>query len=398
MLRKDISKYSYGPKVLRRLIRKDDFWRYDLKKDEIEELTKQIALDFSNGKSEVKSLSKHSVRGRDIFTMDTLYDALTIRCTGFILKNTFPYTLFSRDREITQIWEILKTEKRGWIFRTDIKSFFENIPFKKLNNDLFLRGMNNRISMNHLENICAFVGRMGCDGIPRGLPISSTLAEIALSQFDKEIRGMKEVVYYTRYVDDIFIVFEKENINFQSIIADLLPYNLNLNPAKTRSRQLGTNTRVDFLGYTFLLNNLNDIEISRRKIAKIKSRIILSIRSFLYKDRDFTLLYDRLKFLTGNTSLSIAGREKPIYVGFRYNYHLCHEETIRFQLKELDTFLKSILFSKKYSLSQQLRTRLKAYQFELLEKLSFWAGYKNCIIHRQGRNRISRIKDAWRYE
>ena len=43
-------------------------------------------------------------------------------------------------------------------------------------------------------------------GVPRGIGISSPLSEVYMQDLDKTIKERQEVVFYTRYVDDIFII------------------------------------------------------------------------------------------------------------------------------------------------------------------------------------------------
>jgi hypothetical protein len=43
-------------------------------------------------------------------------------------------------------------------------------------------------------------------GVPRGVGISSYLSELYMENIDNEIRNLQDVIYYARYVDDIFII------------------------------------------------------------------------------------------------------------------------------------------------------------------------------------------------
>lgn len=91
MLRKDISGFTYSPRSLRYNIKSEDFWKYknyDLTPDNVEDITNKISEKFSNEKAVVDNFKTYKIRDNIIFTNSTLYNALTIRRTNEILKNT----------------------------------------------------------------------------------------------------------------------------------------------------------------------------------------------------------------------------------------------------------------------------------------------------------------------
>lgn len=309
-------------------------------------------------------------------------------------------TSFARDDEIKQIWNIIDSEKKNtYVFRTDIKSFFESVPFESVIEDLFSHNYISVSVYKHLKNINTFSIAHGYRGLPRGLPISSSLCEYALRSFDKKVWGMSGCLYYTRYVDDI-VLFTTEYV--KDIKADIennyLPYGLKLNRSKTSYELIGTEKSIEYLGYSFPLNDVKRTTISIKKINKVKRRIMLALNAYVNVDHDFSLLLDRLRFLSGNTALKVARRKTILKVGFKYQYMMCDKVEIIEQLKKLDTYLKSILYSKKYSLSKKVKRMLSGSEYKQLLELSFVSGYTKNIKHYRSKGRISKIKDAWRYE
>lgn len=397
MLKSDYYKYTYTPSAIRKMIRAKDFWLYDIDKDNVEEKTKTISDDFSV-LNEVKDIKSNYIGSNKVFIPNTLYDSLTIRRTNSIIKDTFRFVQPSREQEIAQLINLIQSEKNNsaYIFRTDIKTFFESIDFKKVISSLESNNYASTTLLNHLKNIQKKVSTDGFIGLPRGLCISSTLSEYAMMEFDKEVWNYPGIIYYSRYVDDIIIIIGSNN-SPQNYIENLLDYSLELNLTKTYFEKIGNNTHIDFLGYSIHLNEQEKTKISLKKMNKIKKRVMLSIKWFI-KDNDFELLLDRLKFLTGNSKLKIAGRKKELIVGIRYQYHHCHAEMIETQLKTLDTYLKGLILSKKYIVSKQFRNGLLPQQLEKIKRISFTAGYRNKITNAYTRKRISKVKDAWRYE
>ena len=126
MLRKDISKFTYSPIDIRRSIKTEDFWKFKLKTDDIERITNDVSNRFVNNNADVDTLNIHNIKNNRIFTNGSLYNALTIRRTNEILKNTFLFQTYSRDQEVKQLWNIIDAEKRdSYVFRTDIKSPYQ---------------------------------------------------------------------------------------------------------------------------------------------------------------------------------------------------------------------------------------------------------------------------------
>lgn len=395
----DITLHCYDPDELRRHLRKDDFWLYPIDPQKVEETTNLISDNFIKSNFEVQNIKRQIVGNKSIYTMGSLYDALTIRRTNEILKKTIKYQTPSREEEIKQLWAILAAEKkRSWVFRSDVSSFFETLPYSIIIEDLFSNSQIGPSTYKHLSSILRRLSNDNYTGLPRGLPISSSLSEYAMLSFDKYIRSIQQCIYYSRYVDDILIITGDIIPELKIKINEALPFNLKLNDAKTQNELVGSKHTIDFLGFSFPLDNPTNACIALKKINKTKKRLILALRRFIYKDRDFDLLINRLQFLTGITLLHMAGREKEIAVGIKYHYSLCKADIILGQLKPLDTFYKSIIYSKRFYIANKLRSMLTTSQFDILYKISFTAGFINSITHSRNRKEISSIKDAWRYE
>ena len=398
MLFKDITPYTYSYRELRKFVRKDDFWKYDLNEPEkLEDILKEISEYFVCSNYSINTITKHYIKSMTLFTMDTFYDAVTIRCTDNIIRTATNFTACSRDNEITQLWNMISSELDDcWIIRTDIHSFFENIPFL----DIIHKLRDNLIICNstylHLLSIYNSVYTDKVQGLPRGLPISSSLSDYSMHDFDKYVVRVPGVVYYSRYVDDIVIITHSAKETLE-LIKSQLPYNMRINFNKTHMHSLGTDDNIEYLGYSFPLKKPITACISSRKLGKIKQRIVLTLRAFL-RDHNYGLLLERLQFITGITELHMADREKIFAVGIRYQYRLCNEELILRQLGDLDTFLQRILRSKRYSISRRIRATLSQQQYSYLLRISFVSGFRKMITHSRSRNRIAEIKNAWRYE
>lgn len=397
MLR-NVIKYSFSPKSLRREIRSDDFWKYSLAPNRIESIITDYSNKFAECNYEVDNISiiKRET-GKNLFIIQDLRNNLLIRRTNTILRRFVNHADFDRNEEIKQLSSIISSEPNAIIFRCDITSFFESIIFENVLKKICNDGYNNLPSLKVLQSISTFANNNGQSGLPRGLSISSTLANYFLKDFDKSINLIDSCFYYSRYVDDIIIIYTKKNIDVEDIVKEKLKkIGLVLNTKKTHKCIIGNVGKLEYLGYSLDLQNGEMISISNKKIKKTKTRISLSVISF-NMDFNFALLYKRLLFLTANTKMKMSGREKSVIVGFKYSYSLCQNELLLEQMKLLDKYYYNIINSKKYKPSIIMRNNITTEQLKKLNKLSFKNGYLFTIKNKLSRNEISEIKKAWKY-
>jgi len=392
------AKYSYTPYEMRKCIRSEDFWKYkkDLKKDNVNEVSENASLYFNGIDNQLANINCTNLRGSKVFTTYTIEETLCSRRTDQILRRSLNIYPANRNNEVKQLITILRTEPYGYILRTDITSFFESVYLHKakLEND----GLRNPSCLKYLKALNqTLINKFNYTGLPRGLPCSSTLGEFILRELDQSITTMPTVIFYSRFVDDISIVFLDKKLKIKDSILKLLPFDLELNSSKTKFSSLKSNSNINYLGYNIGIGNNKYVKISNSKIGKAKKRIVLSLKCYL-KDRDFNLLSDRIKFLTSNIIIKKASRESSVCTGYRYDYMYCTDHEIINQLCELDQFFMSIIYSKRFHLGNALRKTLEKEQVKELKKFSFKSGYTLKITHNMTRDRISRVKKAWKYE
>ncbi|MFZ6181046.1 TOTE conflict system archaeo-eukaryotic primase domain-containing protein [Nannocystis pusilla] len=114
-----------------------------------------------------------------------------------------------------------------WLIKIDIRSFYSSIDLDRLETKLLhgptrhieemLRAMppehvaKYRWICTELMRLCRIV-MQGAPGVPQGPAFARYLAEVFLMEFDRQMEGMVEdgVIFYSRYVDDIFIVVDSD--------------------------------------------------------------------------------------------------------------------------------------------------------------------------------------------
>lgn len=391
------AKYSYKPASLRRCIRSEDFWKYKIPINQTEKISKSAALKFYSDAKFKPKISSTSLNNRQVFSCKNIEELLCIRRTDQILSKTFDISPANRDNEVRQLIEIIKTENYGKVFRSDISSFFESISFSDVISRLIDKGFKNQSCINYLYEINEYlISKFNYEGLPRGLSISTTLSEFIMQEFDKEIINEESIIYYSRFVDDFTLIFSDEKMDIQSVVVQLLPLDLILNKQKTQIFKLKSKESISFLGYEIGLNQKHFVQIEQKKIGKAKKRIILSFKDYL-KNEDFTLLEERIRYLSSNIILQKNNRKKKVYTGYKHVYKLCDDDKIIDQLIGLDSFKMSIVNSDRYKLGKILRKKLGKKNLRKIKKLSFKAGFTSNITHQMDREQISKIKKIWEY-
>ena len=131
--------------------------------------------------------------------------------------------------ELTQLR--IKTNYR--LMAYDIKDLFVNIPINEVTDIIksMFSGPDSQITTQIIEltkvvlsqNYFMFQDKIyhTNKGVAMGSPISSLIAEIFIQHYEntylKHILDAKNIRYYTKYVDDILIIYDKNRINHESI-------------------------------------------------------------------------------------------------------------------------------------------------------------------------------------
>lgn len=289
------------------------------------------------------------------------------------LVHLFNVEMVNRHTVMTNLKLLLNTQTPLYIIRTDISGFFESIPQERLlrlidRNSLLgtkSKGMVKKVLKEY--EMIKDKGRIPAGhGVPRGIAISSPLSEIYMDRLDKIIRDRREVVFYARYVDDIFIILSslgdtKSLKDYYQDLTDLFSrYGLTLQPdgsAKCKltdkfSIESGGSQNEDFtyLGYHLYLEKKNEKKkhelrtlfgLSDHRKQTLKERIDHCFDHFaeLVKVNPTQArhdLMDGLNIISGNIQLSKA--KSGVKVGFFYNNDLLDREE---DFAEIQNYLNS---------------------------------------------------------
>ena len=307
----------------------------------------------------------------------------------------------NRNKIIRQMSILMNTKKPFYAIRLDIRSFYESINrqvlFEKIRNTCKV----NPLTIQLLERLFENPLIQPTSGLPRGLSVSSAMAEYDLKFFDYDLQKMNGVYYYARFVDD-GIVFcsskDSQAVVYHQIPKMLKGMGLKMNYEKTYSIDSDTLTSdspLDYLGYSFWREDGKlHIGIAEKKLNKIKTRITKSFIN-LAKKRNFNLLKNRMRFLTGNCRLSRNASCFPMMSGVYYNYRLLSGDGLRC-LNDLDIYYQRVLHCSRGKLGRIISSSLIPAQISELEKISFRFGFDKRIKVSFSPSEINALAGCWK--
>lgn len=405
-----------------RVIRAGDSRRFnvDLKNN------RQAVVDAAIASATTDAISfspiyKCRVKQRDCFSIKSYSQVLTLRAITLFLSRRFRINPRGRDSIVKEIIETLSDATPMYIVRRDIQSFYETLPITAVKEHvLYSTFIPTRIKDFLKTYFTTFSPSL--TGVPRGMGLSSAIAELAMNKTDQRIREVPGVYKYFRYSDDILIFSTVRPTEIDTLLSELLPIGMKFNSAKSSEIEICEIKKsavktltLDYLGYKFSFSNaVGDkaprkvvVGISDRKVKKLKSKIICVFKSFS-KTKDFSLFHDRIAFLASNYFAYRKGvntvRDSPYAKsGIYYNYHLCgtYQGDVRTthecgELKSLDGFFNSLMRGKSSSFHSLFTGVMGSYQLNAMTRISFFKGYQQKMMVRFSSERVSKIKSAWR--
>lgn len=235
------------------------------------------ALDSTYMFSPYLELLKGKGRGKEprILAVPTIRDRIALYALKEVLFEIFDDCVNRRFantviRDIKNTCEGLNNSQIGF-FRTDIKNFYGSIDRDTLFRFIGVRVRSQKIKTMIKRAITrpivpkiykkSELSRYTVSGVPQGLSISNILAEIYMYELDHMMKNDLRVFYYSRYVDDILILAEKnylpdivENLRSELESPEKLALNINKSKTFTNSEQLtafNMSDSFEYLGYQF---------------------------------------------------------------------------------------------------------------------------------------------------
>lgn len=379
---KDISEQL---KKLRSKLRNSKKSEQDVIRQDIAELKEDLdgkkevelrlkALEITKGKAKVE-IGTQTIKGHKAYVSKNMDTMLVCQIIKQELRRSYKLYPANMDMIIEQIKGLLDNKMLKIVIRADIHSFFESIPQNELVKKLSDDGFVSRKTVKYLKRILYTYNEtaniLDEKGLPRGLSFSSHLSELYMRPIDERVRRLDGVLFYKRYVDDIFIVADPDKCSmadyWDSINSIFEEKELSLHK-DSEKRYLAyfdkqtNNAQFDYLGYKFVYKEGRlDICLSNKRYSKYRIMIdaIFEIYAqcshyrkkyeaenkdghskYCHKDA-LRQLFERIDILTSNGLLS--GRKNFVATGIYYtNKYL----TDLSQLNKLDDYLSEKIESK----------------------------------------------------
>ncbi len=313
------------------------------------------------------------------------------------LRRLYGVKQANRHHIVCQVRDSIDNGFTWTLVRTDISTFYESIDRQKLmskiTSDQLLSVSSKRQIRRILEKYQQLSGAP--IGLPRGVGVSAYLSELFMRELDTELRRLKGVVLYARYVDDIVVLFAPTMADDKAayegqVRAAIEAHGLTPNPLKTRSHNIDHSGAVsfDYLGYQFKVSGKRcTVHVSANKLVRYKKRLELCFDQFarrrpLEPKAARNLLIARLKFLTGNTRLHNS--KQHALTGIFYNNSAISDAT---SLRGLDA-CKNHLASQTGIASLQTR----------LAEFTFVRGFEERRFQTFSPRALNRIVQAWQHE
>ncbi len=389
-----------------------------------------IADQIDRDSFDFRGLHWHFARGKLTLSTSHLEDTLVIRKINDNLRRAYGIRQPNRSALIRTAKQALSEATPKTIIRIDLKGCFEGINrnalLREIESAAKLSTQTTGLLTSLFRKADKRLKRPMPEGIPRGLNISNSLAEIRLRSLDRELRVLPGTYLYLRYVDDLLIFTTGEEKEAISAVRRVIKDNgFRVNEKKTSSVQVGCDCEpqcshgggcpcskkcicssngkapleVEYLGYKLIFDKHNDSKkdyneiycvLSDRKQARIKTRLVRSFRD-CRETKDWNLLEDRVRYLTSNQRVAASPNMRGLFNGLSYT-HAEYKEPEGYDgpgsLEDLDRFYRAELRRLIGSLGEPPNA-------DTLTKMTFRSGFFHHRRTKFSGKRVLQIQACW---
>lgn len=404
---------TFSSKSFLRLLHKRDVINYHLGEG-VEDYTQKLevaAASITGDGFQFSMFKNYDLSHGAVISPSCLQDDFALRKLNDNIKRVFNVKTIDRNRIIPQVKVLLAETGEYWLQKLDLKRFFESINRQKVLRIICDDPRLSYESKRILEKLFTCPDVLKGTGLPRGISLSSTLSELYMQKFDTACRMLNQCYFYTRYVDDIILLFHEEPKNVLTDLEEQLPPGLSFNtekcaflhrPKKGPVVMSDGLQCVTYLGYEFTYvpagpKKASDLQvgIASKKIKKIKTRIALSLFDYC-KNKNYDLLKNRLRFIASNYRIGQDSGSGNLYAGIHYNHSMI-DPTRLADLKSIDGFIRSAVFSKNGSLGKRLSPLLDISQRRELCRFSVFHGHQHKIVRAFEASEFCEIKSIWNH-
>lgn len=417
---------TFSARNFLRLTTRLDPKKYRLGKNRADYLAslEKISLTILSDDYSFSPFSESHRGGKPVYSVTSHIDEFALRKLCDNLSRVYGVKQSNRTEIIGQVIPLLREKIPFYLAKFDIRGFYESVNraslMERLAQDSALSFRSRFLLKQIFDSKEYFPGT----GLPRGVNVSAVLSELYMRDFDAQARNIEGVYFYARFVDDILIFSYKYPMSLRAALQGNLPSGMQFNEQKERvlgfdkygnCAQYDGSPEISYLGYRFIFNPAQGnfqgkqakgkanpaippaprliIKIAESKLAKMKRRIMLSIFS-LFKNKDFALFKDRIRFLTGNCVMRRDGDNGKLLTGIYYNYQHIDEVGIS-DLRLLTLFMRRAILARKGAFGRKLNSSLTFAQRREIVSYCFEAGFRKKITHKATPKRLQEIKECW---
>ncbi|MBX3311080.1 MAG: RNA-directed DNA polymerase [Cryobacterium sp.] len=321
-----------------------------------------------------------------------------------VVKRAARIDASSRNSIIRALQENFEKKYLHAIYKVDVRDFFESIPHSILLELLAaypeLDSVTTQLIRRLLLEYESIKG--SAIGLPRGVGLSSHLAELYIRDFDSKLKTHPGVLFYARYVDDIVMVLESESHlgEVREVVSsELNSLQLKLNHDKTfelitdDAGDYPPGQEIEYLGYRFfradghLTTGLTVKRKARRSVRleqALNAWLATSPSAVDPNDGHNGLLVDRVRYLAGNTKL--LNSKSNVAIGLYFSNSALSPDAAEFA--ELDGILQSFIENHASKMPDKMRERMT--------QISFAEMFANQTFLRFRQKRIEQIMGIWK--
>ena len=232
-------------------------------------------------------ISKGAEKPPRSISIPTIRDKLVFSALNEVLVGTYGKNVVAPMPQVVieQIRNVLSQGQFNYFIKLDIKSFYASINHEQLVKILRRRIRKPQITAlieNAIKTPTIAPSSLGNTkerevGLPEGIAISNTLANLYLSSIDEKYCTDGTQYKYWRYVDDILILTTEENYEkvYSEIICDIESLNLTVEKEKTKYGPITQG--FEYLGYYL---NEQSITVRKNSIVKMERSLETVFRNY----------------------------------------------------------------------------------------------------------------------
>ncbi len=413
----------------------DDSSRYPRSREDWRNFCEKLENEVY-GEFRFRRIRTTARNGRLIFSTLSLENVFAVRKLNDNVRRAYGVRQPARFEVIRELLQAIRESIPKHVIRLDIRSFYESIATKALIERLRTDRLVSARTCDLIQQLLRRCNHLGAPGLPRGLQLSATLAELVAASAEASLRRIQGIYYVARYVDDIVLLSTRPWEEIEGTVSSSLSsHSFRLNRSKIVVANVGCRCRtacvhapstcpcqhdctcvptlvpnrmqsLDILGYKLAFPDTSSKDnrvpcevrayLADKKIQKFRLRIRKMTSDYL-KNGDFELLRDRALFLTGNHRIPSFKKSGKLRGGLFYNYSL-YEPFVttnlfpKNRLEYLDTILqKALRFAlvRKGPPSRRERRRLLAIKFSY--------SFSKRVMCKFPAQRIKSITSCWKY-